>query len=911
MPLGPGTRLDGYEILRPLGSGGMGEVWLANEVRLGRKVALKVLPTESTRDLGRVQRFEQEARAASVLNHPNVCHIYALGAAADGQHYIAMEYVEGETLRQRLTRGRPPLGEALDIAIQIATALSAAHAAGVVHRDLKPENVMIRPDGVAKVLDFGLAKLAPLTGREGADSTHTVFRTDAGRVMGTVTYMSPEQARGVELDARTDIWSLGVILYEMVAAVHPFSGPTSSDVLAAILDRDPAPLMQVQPHMPGELDRIVTKALRKDRERRYQFMKELHLDLDALREETALREHTFSDATSLASSGSAASIAPTGGTVPISRANRRRTLVGGAAALAVLAFAAAGAWFWSTYRTRAPIVTPGPTARRLTANPAELSVTSAHISPDGKYVAYSDRTGIQVRVIDTGETQRLADTRGMTVYAWTGDSTKVRAARCDQHTCTGWDLSLLGGAQRPSGATWGSRQLSPAEWRPANQSMWASQDGLRLLSLDEHGDVKVDFLNGQEPKTVAHGADWSRGAGWSADDARVYFARGPGAIESVSADGSSPTPVFRTERGTEVINIGPAFGDDRIFAVLQKTIGSIGLQASARMLVEIHANGPDASHTRALTEWGPDLIDQISASSDASRFTFLRESSQLDIYVADFDAVRAVLPTPTRLTQDERDDFATAWTTDSTQAILWSDRNGTSDLFKQRPDSDVAEPFVVAPGDQTLARVTSDGRWVLYTDDQPDKPTRIMRVPLAGGRPEVLVTFPPGTSGWCQCAYHGRCVLVENRAARDSSSVVFALDPTRGRQQELTQFPAHNGGTALIADGEHFAYIVPEEKGIRNRIRIVSFQGEPPKDIVVKNAVRLLALDAFPTGGFLSTETASPHQGLVFIRADGNATLLWRPEHLDASAAIPSPDGKHLAMNVWTRQSNVWLIDQR
>jgi serine/threonine protein kinase len=291
MPIGPGTRLDGYEILRPLGSGGMGEVWLANEVRLGRKVALKVLPAESTRDLERVQRFAQEARAASVLNHPNVCHIYALGATADGQHYIAMEYVEGETLRQRLTRERPPLGEALDIAIQIAAALSAAHAAGVVHRDLKPENVMIRPDRVAKVLDFGLAKLAPLTGSEGADSTHTAFRTDAGHVMGTVTYMSPEQARGVELDARTDIWSLGVIFYEMVAARHPFSGPTSSDVLAAILDRNPAPLMQFQPHMPGELHRIVTKALRKDRERRYQSMKELHLDLDALRGDGAPRAH--------------------------------------------------------------------------------------------------------------------------------------------------------------------------------------------------------------------------------------------------------------------------------------------------------------------------------------------------------------------------------------------------------------------------------------------------------------------------------------------------------------------------------------------------------------------------------------------------------------------------------------------
>src|SRR6188474_567846 len=161
MPLGPGSRLDAYEIVRPLGKGGMGEVWLATEVRLGRKVALKILPTELTRDTTRVQRFEQEARAASALNHPNVCHIYALGETPDGQRYIAMELVEGDTLRHRLSTVRLSIREALDIAIQVAAALSASHAAGIVHRDIKPENVMLRPDEFVKVLDFGLAKLAP------------------------------------------------------------------------------------------------------------------------------------------------------------------------------------------------------------------------------------------------------------------------------------------------------------------------------------------------------------------------------------------------------------------------------------------------------------------------------------------------------------------------------------------------------------------------------------------------------------------------------------------------------------------------------------------------------------------------------------------------------------------------------
>jgi eukaryotic-like serine/threonine-protein kinase len=224
--LGPGSRLDAYEIVRPLGSGGMGEVWLATEVRLGRKVALKFLPADLTRDPTRIHRFEREARAASALNHPNVCTIYALGETDEHQYYIAMEYVEGETLGQRLVTSRLSIREALDIAIQVAAALSVAHATGIVHRDIKPENVMLRPDGVVKVLDFGLAKLAAAASAGTATRTELGVHTDAGKVVGTPAYMSPEQARGQQVDARTDIWSLGVMLYEMVAGRSPFTAPS-------------------------------------------------------------------------------------------------------------------------------------------------------------------------------------------------------------------------------------------------------------------------------------------------------------------------------------------------------------------------------------------------------------------------------------------------------------------------------------------------------------------------------------------------------------------------------------------------------------------------------------------------------------------------------------------------------------
>jgi tRNA A-37 threonylcarbamoyl transferase component Bud32 len=277
-----GQRVGRYTVLAPLGAGGMGEVFLAEDTRLGRRVALKLLPSELARDAERRARFEQEARAASALNHPNVCAIYEVGESEDGRHFIAMEYVEGQTLRARLDDSGLELTEALEIAVQVAGALSAAHEAGVVHRDVKPENLMLRPDGYVKVLDFGLAKL---TEQRTTDSVPTwaLVETSTGVVMGTARYMSPEQARGLAVDARTDLWSLGAVLYELVTGHAPFDGATTSDVLVAILEREPAPLSRFMADVPAALEWIVTKALRKEREERYQTVKGLLADLKRLR----------------------------------------------------------------------------------------------------------------------------------------------------------------------------------------------------------------------------------------------------------------------------------------------------------------------------------------------------------------------------------------------------------------------------------------------------------------------------------------------------------------------------------------------------------------------------------------------------------------------------------------------------
>lgn len=264
----------------------MGQVYLAQDTKLRRKVALKLLSAELASRPNTLRRFVQEAEAAAALSHPNVAHIYEVNRQG-GMNFIAMEYVEGDTLRRRVTHGRISLREALDISSQVAEAISAAHLEGIVHRDIKPENIMLRPDGYVKVLDFGLAKLIEQRALSSDTSAPTIAKVDTepGLLLGTLNYMSPEQARGKEVDARTDIFSFGVLLYEMVTGRAPFEGETTSDIIAAILKAEPDPISSYAPDAPPELQRIISKALRKDREERYQTMKDMLVDLKTLRQE--------------------------------------------------------------------------------------------------------------------------------------------------------------------------------------------------------------------------------------------------------------------------------------------------------------------------------------------------------------------------------------------------------------------------------------------------------------------------------------------------------------------------------------------------------------------------------------------------------------------------------------------------
>ena len=277
-----GQKIGRYTILCPLGSGGMGQIYLAEDAELHRKIALKLISPQFAHDARRVHRFEQEARAASALNHPNICVIHEIGKTESGRHFIAMEYIQGITLRELMSAGPLSLSKALNVAVQVATALASAHASGIVHRDIKPENIMLRPDGYVKILDFGLAKLTDFVpDRSRLSEIPTTVHTDAGMMMGTIKYMSPEQLHEAKIDERTDIWSLGIVLYEMLTGATPFEGPNSSELVSAILAPQPVPLT-LPAETPWQIHFSIKKALEKDRDARYQTVTKFATDLRAL-----------------------------------------------------------------------------------------------------------------------------------------------------------------------------------------------------------------------------------------------------------------------------------------------------------------------------------------------------------------------------------------------------------------------------------------------------------------------------------------------------------------------------------------------------------------------------------------------------------------------------------------------------
>ena len=472
-----GQTVSHYRILEKIGGGGMGVVYLAEDTRLGRQVALKFLPDSIAADPLALDRFRREARAACAINHPNVCTIYDVGEDQEGRPFLAMEYLEGTTLKHRIEEGLlTPLQQIVEWAVQIADALDAAHSKGIIHRDIKPANLFITTRQQAKVLDFGLAKLAADRARVGpSDATATLsvaLETSSGSTVGTICYMSPEQARGEDLDVRTDLFSFGAVLYELATGSLPFEGKTTALVFSALLHSQPTLPSAMNPSVSGDFERIIMRLLEKDRSLRYQSAADLGSDLRRLQRDSTQ---------TITAAQPAAPQSHRGGF----HVSRGAVLTGVSIASMLLAI-------WSVSRTKEKKPDAPPPAvqlRRITANPSEHPVSYASISPDGQFIAYSDPGGIHMFKLLTSETRLLPNTEGMILWGWAPGGTTLFAVkqRLDSFPQQ-FALDVIGGVD-----------VKPVDWG------LPSPDGSKVLYWGERGAVHIRDVSGSGDKLLMPG----------------------------------------------------------------------------------------------------------------------------------------------------------------------------------------------------------------------------------------------------------------------------------------------------------------------------------------------------------------------------------------------------------------------